>query len=95
MEVRIRARHMHAIEGFVDNSIGLILNYLAIILIYNALFGHDIKFSENVVGGVIMFFIAWARKYTIRRWFSAWIGRIYERRKKAEDNEIQKQTGES
>lgn len=93
--MRIRARHVHAFEGFLDNVIGLLINYVAIILIYNAMFGHDIKLTENVIGGFIMFWIAWARKYTIRRWANSFIEKLYAKYKAQEDAQLQEQVGKS
>ena len=81
--MRIRARHVHAFETFLDNVVGWIINVWAIILIYNGMFGHNIQWNENFVGGGIMFFVAWARKYTIRRWANRFIDNLYA--KYAED----------
>lgn len=93
--MRIRARHVHAFEGFIDNVIGLAINFFAILFIYNGMFGHSIQISENIVGGFIMFWVAWARKYTIRRWANNFIDRLYTKYKAAEDAELQEQTGKS
>lgn len=94
--MRIRARHVHAFEGFLDNVIGLAINFAAVLLIYNGMFGHNIQLSENVVGGFIMFWIAWVRKYTIRRWANRYIEKLYAEYKAQEDAEkLQKQAGES
>ena len=54
-------------------------------LFYVALLGHDITMSENLGVGVAMFIIAWARKYTIRRWSNQFIGDLYKRYKAEED----------
>jgi hypothetical protein len=92
--MRIRARHVHAFEGFLDNVIGLAINFAAVLLIYNGIFDHKISVGENVVGGFIMFWVAWARKYTIRRWANQFIDKLYKRYKAEEDAaQIQEQTG--
>lgn len=79
--MRIRARHVHAFEGFIDNVVGWFINFAAIIFIFNGMYGHDIQLNENIVAGTIMFFIAWARKYTIRRYFNSVIDKLYKRYK--------------
>ncbi len=90
--MRIRARHVHAFEGFIDNVIGYFINFIFVLLIFNGIYGHDIQMGENVVAGAIMFFIAWGRKYTIRRWANRFIDRLYKRYKA--DAKLQKQTRE-
>jgi len=91
--MRIRARHVHAAEGLLDNVIGFAINYCAVLFIYNGIYGHEIKLDENFIGGFIMFWIAWARKYTIRRWANGFIDRLYTKYK--EDAKLQEQAGES
>ncbi len=86
---RIRARHIHAAEGFFDNVVGFIQNWIAILLIYNGLFGHDISLLENTGGGIIIFLISWARKYYIRRKGNSFIKRLYAK------YELQEQAGEN
>lgn len=92
--MRLRARHVHAAETFFDNVVGYLMNVFLVIVVYNWIFGYDISLSDNVLGGVIFFLIAWARKYTIRRWSNNFIKKLYEKYKAQEDAEkLQKQTG--
>ena len=91
--MRIRARHVHAVETLIDNVVGLAINFAISLFVFNHILGQDISLSENGVVSVVMFIIAYIRKYTLRRWSSNLIGRIYEDRKAQEDAELQKQAG--
>lgn len=73
----MRARRWHAIETLLDNILGYVINFFLIFVIYNWVFGHSIEVSQNLAGGVIFFFVAWARKYTLRRIFSSIIKKQY------------------
>lgn len=89
--MRLRARHMHHIEIFTDNVVGLVINYWlgrTILL----MMGFPIDHGQNLILSGIIFVAAYARKYTIRRWFSNWINRIYKRRRA---DELQEQAGEN
>jgi hypothetical protein len=89
--MRIRARHIHALEALLDNFVGLAINFFLIFLVYNWWLGHEISVSDNLLGSIVFFIVAWIRKYTLRRWSSNLIGRIYARRKAQEDAELQEQ----
>jgi len=92
--MRIRARHVHAFETLFDNAVGYLMNVGLVWMFYVWLLGHEITMTENLSVGVAMFFIAWARKYTIRRWSNKFIGNLYEKYKAEEDAaQIQEQTG--
>ena len=75
--MRLRARHVHAAETFFDNVVGLAINFGLVFVVYNWMLGQDISVGENLVGSTVFFFVAWARKYTIRRWSSNLIQRIF------------------
>lgn len=87
---KVRARHIHHLEVFTDNVVGLVINFLLVFAVYNWMLGQDITMSQNMAGTAIFFVAAYIRKYTLRRWFSNWIGRIYERRE-----QVQKQAGKA
>lgn len=87
--MRLRARHVHAAETFFDNVVGYLMNVFLVVVVYNWIFGYGISLSDNVLGGVIFFIIAWARKYTIRRWSNGFIKKLYEKYKAQEDAELQ------
>jgi len=94
--MRIRARYIHHVEVATDILVGFAINYGLIFVVYNWMLGHDISYSDNFLGGLVFMAVAYARKYTIRRWFSNWIGRIYAEQKAQEDAEqLQEQTGKS
>jgi len=94
--MRIRARHVHAFETLFDNVVGYAMNVGLVWLFYVWLLGHEITMTENLGVGVAMFIIAWARKYSIRRWSNNFIGNLYERYKAEEDAaQLQEQAGES
>ena len=92
--MRIRARHVHAAETFFDNVVGYLMNVVMVVIVYNGIFGYGITLSDNVLGGVIFFIVAWARKYTIRRWSNNIIAKLYAKYKAQEDAGLQEQTGE-
>ena len=75
--MRMRARYIHHIEALVDNTLGLVINFTLTLLIFNVWMGHDISYSDNAWASVVFFIVAYVRKYTLRRWFSDWIGRVY------------------
>lgn len=79
--MRIRARHIHHLEVFTDNVTGYIINIGATALLFNAWLGYNVSLTDNMLAGVGFFIVAYVRKYTLRRWFSAWIQRIYDKRK--------------
>lgn len=85
--MRLRARHVHAAETFFDNVVGYLMNVFLVVVVYNWIFGYGISLSDNILGGVIFFIIAWARKYTIRRWSNAFIMKLYAKYKAQEDAE--------
>ena len=93
--MRIRARHIHAAETLFDNIVGLAINFVLVLVVYNWWLGNNISLSDNVVGSVVFFLVAWARKYTIRRWSNNIIQRVYDKRKAQEDAELQEQAGAS
>lgn len=86
--MRLRARHIYHIEVLTDNLIGLVINYW---LTFGTLtlLGLPFTHGQNAVLTAVIFVVSYIRKYTVRVWFSNWIGRIYKER------EIQEQTGES
>jgi hypothetical protein len=87
--MRIRARYIHHFEVATDILVGYAINVFLFQVVYNWILGNSISLIENASGGLIFMAVAYVRKYTIRRWFSNWIGKIYDRQK------IQEQTGES
>jgi len=78
--MRLRARHIHHLETLTDNIVGYAINIAATALLFNAWLGHNIPLEDNLLAGVGFFIVAYVRKYTLRRWFSAWIQRIYDKR---------------
>jgi hypothetical protein len=87
--MRVRARHIHHIEALTDNVIGLAINFTLTLLVFNLWLGHHITMSDNALGSIVFFIVAYIRKYTLRRWFSDWIGRIYEKQaQSAHEGEI-------
>jgi len=93
--MRLRARHIHALEAFTDNMVGWLINFGLVFLVYNMWLGQDISMSENIIGSSVFFVVAWIRKYTLRRWSSNFIQRMYDKRKAQDDAELQEQTGAS
>lgn len=91
--MRLRARHIHALEALTDNIIGWLINFGLVFVVYNWWLGQDISVSENIVGSSVFFVVAWIRKYTLRRWSSNTIQKIYDNRKAQEDAELQEQAG--
>ena len=91
--MRIRARHIHAAETLFDNIVGYLMNIFFVVVIYNWIFGYGITMTDNVLGGFLFFLIAWARKYTIRRWSNKIIKNLYAKYKAQEDAEFQEQAG--
>ncbi len=87
--MRIRARYLHHLEVQADIVVGYLINLGVFVVVYNWWLGHDIDLWENATGGLAFMAVAYLRKYTIRRWFSNWIGRIYERQ------QVQEQAGEN
>jgi len=85
--MRIRARYIHHLEVATDILVGFAINYGLIFVVYNWWLGHDISYGDNLLGGMVFMAVAYIRKYTIRRWFSNWIGKLY--------GNIQKQAGEN
>lgn len=83
---RIRARYIHHVEVITDNIVGYCINVVAVMVIFNWLLGNNIPIGDNLMGGILFFMLAYARKYTIRRWFSNFIDRLYSI--KAELNEV-------
>jgi hypothetical protein len=88
--MRLRARHIHHLEVTTDILVGYVINIALFVVVYNWMLGHDVHLWENASGGLIFMGVAYVRKYTIRRWFSNWIGKIYDERREAE---IQEQAG--
>lgn len=91
--MKLRARHIHAGEVFIDNVLGLVINFGLVILVYNYMLGQDITIEQNLWGSIIFFIAAYIRKYTIRRYTSGLIEKVYSKRKAQEDAELQKQLG--
>jgi hypothetical protein len=91
--MRLRARHVHAAETLFDNVVGYLMNVFLVVVVYNWIYGYGISLTDNVVGGIIFFIIAWARKYTIRRWANSFIKKLYDKYKAQEDAELQEQAG--
>lgn len=77
--MRIRARYLHHLEVQTDIVVGYLINVFLFVVVYNWMMGHDVKLWENATGGLIFMAVAYVRKYTIRRWFSNWIKRVYEK----------------
>lgn len=78
--MKIRARYIHALETFIDNALGYLINIGTTILVFNMLLGYEISIQDNLTAGVFFFLVAWARKYILRRLFSNWIEKIYAKR---------------
>ena len=91
--MRLRVPHIHAIEAISDNIIGWLINFGLVFLVYNMWLGQDISISENVLGSTVFFIVAFARKYTLRRWFNRFIANLVEKRQAQEDAELQEQAG--
>lgn len=85
----VRARYIHHFEVLFDNVVGYAINFLGIMLIFNWWLGHNITLNDNLLGGIGFFIIAYARKYTIRRWFSNFINKLYDIKAELEKNEKQ------
>jgi len=79
--MKLRARHIHAIESLVDNIVGLGINMVLTQLIFNVWLGQDVSFHQNVQASCVFFVFSYIRKYTLRRWSSNYIQKIYEKRK--------------
>lgn len=75
--MRLRARHVHAIEALVDNIAGYLINIAMTALVFNWWLGYNVSLTDNLAAGVAFFVIAYIRKYTLRRWFSGVIQRLY------------------
>lgn len=90
----IRARHVHHFEVFTDNIVGLGINFVLVMIVYNVWLGQDISLDQNIKGSLAFFVAAYIRKYTIRRWTSNGIGLLYALKDRI-DAEVQKQTGEN
>ena len=88
----VRARHMHHGEVFFDNVIGAVINFFLVFLIYNMWQGQDITWNQNTWGTLAFFVFAYIRKYTIRRWTSDGIGKLYDLKDRI-DAEVQEQAG--
>ena len=73
----MRARNIHHLEVFTDNVVGYALNIVVAIVIFNGMLGYNITISDNMIAGLGFFIFAYIRKYTLRRVFSNWIGRVY------------------
>jgi hypothetical protein len=80
--MRIRARYLHHLEVIADILIGYLINIGVFVVVYNWMLGEDVELWKNATGGLIFMAVAYIRKYTIRRWFSNWIGRIYDEQEK-------------
>ncbi len=74
----MRARHIDKIEALADATLGLVINYWAVMYIMHNVLEIPITYGQNGVVSVILFCLAILRKYTIRRWFSNWIKRLYK-----------------
>ncbi len=85
---------MHHGEILVDNIIGMFVNFFLVFLIYNWWQGQDITVAENLWGTAAFFVAAYIRKYTIRRWTSNGIGKLYDLKDRI-DAEVQEQAGEN
>jgi hypothetical protein len=88
----VRARYVHHFEAFTDNVVGLGINFVLVMLVYNMWLGQDISINENIKGSLAFFVAAYIRKYTIRRWTSHAIGKLYDLKDRI-DAEVQEQTG--
>lgn len=75
--MNLRARHVHLIEALTDNTIGYLINIGTTVVVFNWLLGYGVSVGDNLLAGVIFFVVALIRKYTLRRVFSNWIGRLY------------------
>jgi hypothetical protein len=78
--MRIRARHIHAVEALADNIIGLAINFWVSQLFLVHVLGIPFTYSQNAALSAVMFVIAYIRKYTIRRYSNRVIQKIYEGR---------------
>jgi len=78
--MKLRARHIHHIETLTDNILGLVINFGVTLAVFNVWLGQDVTVSQNLQVSLVCFVMAYARKFTLRRWFSAWIGRVYANR---------------
>lgn len=78
--MRLRARHVHHIEALTDNVIGYLLNIVTSAIVFNWIVGIDLPLKENAQAGVWFFLVAYARKYTVRRWFNGMIKKLYAQR---------------
>lgn len=76
---KIRARYIHAFETFSENLVGYFMNLFLVVALYNWWLGYGIAIQENIVVGLIIFLLSWARKYIWRRSFNLWIKKLYER----------------
>jgi uncharacterized protein YacL len=79
--MRIRARHIHAIETLVDNVLGLVINFWVSQLFLVHVLNIPFTYTQNAALSAVMFVIAYIRKYTLRRYSSGLIQKIYEGRK--------------
>jgi hypothetical protein len=58
---------------------GYVINLGLFVVVYNMIMGHDVQLWQNASGGLVFMAVAYLRKYTIRRWFSKLIQKVYER----------------
>ena len=86
--MRLRARYMHHLEVLSDNIVGIVINYWMVYFLLNA-FGIPVTHGVNTAVTGIIFVTSYIRKYFFRRFFSNWIGKMYE----TESEEIQEQAG--
>ena len=70
---------MHHLEVTTDILVGYLINLVVFAIVYNWIMGNNIPLWQNASGGLAFMAVAYVRKYTIRRWFSNWIQKIYDK----------------
>ena len=78
----LRARYVHLLEVSVDTVVGYCFGIATTVVVWNWWMGYDIVVTDNLVAGLAFAAVAIVRKYTIRRWSSNYIKRLYERPQK-------------
>lgn len=68
---------MDKLEVLADLTLGLVINYWMTYTLLHLL-GYEILHSQNAVISMVLFCLAYIRKYSLRRAFSNLIKKMYE-----------------
>jgi hypothetical protein len=69
----MQSRRGSLVEALVNVAIGMVINVLANMLVYEAVTGNPLSLKQNLTLMLIFTTISIARSYVLRRWFN---GRI-------------------